>query len=177
MKHLLQVSLVMALAACSGEPAAPALTAKADLLDINGGKVGSATLTEIDGGVKIVIDIKGAPAGTHALHIHNSGPCHDPADKKPFDRAGLHFNPFGKKHGLDNPDGPHAGDLPNFEVKADGTSHVEVVAKLVTLKEGQTNSLFPAGGTCLMIHEKPDDNKSDPAGNAGTRWACGTITK
>ncbi len=177
MKHLLSLLLVAALAACSSEPAAPALAAKADLLDITGKKVGSATLTEVDGGVKIVIDVQGAPAGTHALHIHNVGQCHEAADKAPFAKAGPHFNPFGKEHGIDNPKGPHAGDLPNFEVKADGTAHIEVVAKLVTLKEGMTNSLFQVGGTCLMIHEKPDDNKSDPAGNAGTRWACGTITK
>ena len=170
--------LVLALASCGSEPAAPAaMTAKAELLDMAGKKVGTATLTETADGVKIVLDVQGCTAGTHAFHIHNNGQCHDPADKKPFDKAGPHFNPFGKKHGTENPEGPHAGDLPNFEVKADGTAHFEVIAKLVTLKEGVPNSLFQTGGTCLMIHEKGDDNKTDPAGNAGTRWACGLITK
>jgi Cu-Zn family superoxide dismutase len=177
MKLAMTLTIVAVLAACSSEPAAPAaLTAKADLLDNAGKSIGTATLTETEAGVRIVLDVKGLTPGAHAFHIHNNGSCHA-AEAKPFDSAGPHFNPFGKKHGTENPDGPHAGDLPNFEAKADGTAHFEVVARLVTLKEGPNNSLLKTGGTCLMIHEKADDNKSDPAGNAGTRWACGLITK
>jgi len=151
-------------------------SARADLIDNADKVVGTAVLTQSGSGVKIVLDVHGAAPGTHALHIHNNGQCHA-GEAKPFDSAGPHFNPFGKKHGKDNPEGPHAGDLPNFEVKADGTAHVEVVAALVTLEEGKPNSLLKAGGTCLMIHEKPDDYKTDPTGNAGTRWACGMIVK
>jgi Cu-Zn family superoxide dismutase len=151
-------------------------TAKAELMDNANKPVGSATLTETGSGVRIVLDVHGAAPGTHALHIHNNGMCHA-GEEKPFDSSGPHFNPYGKKHGLENPEGPHAGDLPNFEVKADGTAHVDVVAKLVTLEEGKVNSLFKTGGTCLMIHLKPDDYKTDPTGNAGTRWACGMIVK
>jgi len=150
--------------------------ATAELIDNSSKVVGHATLTQTEAGVKIVLDVKGAPPGTHALHIHNNGLCHA-GEGKPFDSAGPHFNPYGKKHGLENPDGPHAGDLPNFEVKLDGTAHVEVLAQLVTLKDGAPNSLLKTGGTCLMIHMSADDGKTDPTGNAGTRWACGMIVK
>jgi Cu-Zn family superoxide dismutase len=81
-----------------------------------------------------------------------------------------------KKHGLQNPDGPHNGDMPNFTVKDNGTAKVSVVNTRVTLGDGP-NSLFTNGGTALMIHAKADDMKSDPAGNAGDRIACGVITK
>lgn len=151
-------------------------SAHAELIDNANKPVGSATLTQTGEGVKIVLDVHGAPPGMHALHIHNNGLCHA-GEEKPFDSAGPHFNPFGKKHGLENPEGPHAGDLPNFEVKADGSAHVEVLAKLVTLEDLKPNSLLKTGGTCLMIHLKADDYKTDPTGNAGTRWACGMIVK
>ena len=39
------------------------------------------------------------------------------------------------------------------------------------------HSVYSNGGTALVIHAKADDMKSDPAGNAGDRIACGTITK
>jgi superoxide dismutase, Cu-Zn family len=108
----------------------------------------------------------------HAFHIHDKGDCtsHD------FMSAAGHFNPFGKQHGLKNPQGPHAGDLPNLTVGPDGRGSASTVATLVTLKEGK-NSLLQPGGTSLMIHEKADDDVSDPAGNAGARIACGPITK
>ena len=78
---------------------------------------------------------------------------------------------------MENPAGPHAGDLPNITVGPDGKANVEAVANLVTLKEGQKNSLFQPGGTSLVIHAGPDDYVSDPAGNAGPRIACGVITR
>jgi len=151
----------------SSDPAA-----SAEIMNGQGQKIGSATFTETPDGVQIHVQVSKLPPGVHAMHLHNVGNCHGPE----FKSSGPHFNPFGKKHGTKNPDGPHAGDLPNFEVKADGTAEVDVTAKLVTLKEAK-NSLFQAGGTCLMIHEKADDEVSDPAGNAGERLACGVIKK
>ena len=146
------------------------LTATAELLDGKGEKVGTAKFTQLKDGVRIHVELSKLPPGTHAMHLHTVGECHGPD----FKSAGAHFNPFEKKHGLKNPLGPHAGDLPNFDVKSDGTATVDVTATLVILGEGK-NSLFQPGGTCIVIHEKADDETSDPAGNAGNRIACGVI--
>lgn len=148
------------------------LSAKAMLINADGKEVGSASLYEAPGGVRVRLRVSGLPPGPHAFHIHEAGRC-DPPD---FKSAGGHFNPAGKKHGLKNPQGHHAGDLPDLVVGADGVGSAEVTVDGVTLLEGE-NSLFHPGGTALVIHASPDDNLSDPAGNAGTRIACGVITR
>src|SRR5438876_9646807 len=150
----------------------PATTAKADLADARGKKVGTAERAQAPDGVKIVLTVSGLAPGQHAFHTHTVGKCEGPD----FNSAGAHFNPYNKKHGLKNPEGPHAGDMENIQVGSDGTGTAEIVNRQVTLADGP-NSLFHEGGTAIVIHASPDDNVTDPAGNAGARIACGVITK
>jgi superoxide dismutase, Cu-Zn family len=145
---------------------------KVDMKDAQGQSIGTATLTQSMGMVHIQLDVKNLKPGPHALHVHMTPKCEGPA----FTSAGGHFNPAGKKHGLQNPEGPHAGDMDNFTVAADGTAKTTVMAKGITLGS-EANSVFANGGTALVIHAAADDMKTDPAGAAGDRIACGVITK
>ncbi len=152
--------------------AEPPQQAKAEMINTQGEKIGTALLTEVPGGVKIALKVSQLPPGIHAFHIHAAGKC-EPPD---FKTAGGHFNPEGREHGHQNPEGAHAGDLPNIAVEPDGSAQLEVMAHGVTLGSGR-NSLFPPEGTALIIHADPDDEMTDPAGNAGARIACGVIQK
>lgn len=152
---------------------APVLRGQAVLKDNTGQQVGLATLTDGVDGVRIEITGMGLPPGPKGLHIHAVAKC-DPPD---FVSASAHFNPAGKKHGQLNPDGAHAGDLPNLVVTSTGAAGLDATTKAVTLKAGVPGSLFGVSGASIVIHAQPDDEKTDPTGNSGARIACGVITR
>ena len=144
------------------------------LKDAKGNSVGSATIQSSGKGVEVKLEVKDLPPGDHALHFHQNAKCEAPD----FKSAGPHFNPDKKEHGMLNPNGHHNGDMANFTVKPNGTAKATIKDADVVLGTGsEPNSLFANGGTALMIHAKADDMKTDPAGNAGDRIACGVITK
>jgi Cu-Zn family superoxide dismutase len=174
---LLASAIVTSALACGKNPA-PATkppqstSVSVKLSDAKGDSIGTAALSPDPAGVRIALVVIGLSPGEHAIHVHGTPRCDAPA----FTSAGGHFNPEQKQHGMNNPQGPHAGDMPNFTVDATGQSRAMLVAPGITLDDGP-HSVFTGGGTALVIHEKADDMKTDPAGNAGTRIACGVITR
>jgi Cu-Zn family superoxide dismutase len=168
-------AMIAAAALVAFAATAPAQTkrksATAAITDAQGKAVGTAKFKETKAGVQMQVTVSNLPPGERAIHVHNAGQC-DPPDYK---TAGPHFNPAQKKHGMQNPDGHHAGDLPNLVVDAKGKGRLQVILAGVTLDGEGANSLFHQGHTAVVIHEKADDMKTDPAGNAGNRIACGVI--
>jgi len=148
------------------------LKAVAVLQDAEGKKVGTAKFAEVPGGVRMKLTVSKLALGRHGIHIHETGTCKGPD----FKSAGGHFNPAHKQHGLHNRKGAHAGDLPNLVANAKGKAKITIMMDHVVLGEGK-NSLLGPGGTAVVVHEKADDEKTDPSGNSGTRIACGVIEK
>jgi len=154
--------------------AASAKPAHADIKNAQGAKVGTAKITSMPDGVKVVVKVEHLTPGEHGIHIHNVGKCEGPA----FTTAGGHFNPTSAHHGVNNAETPHPhlGDLANLNVEKNGKASASFLISGVTLGDG-ANSLFHEGGTSLVIHAKADDLKSDPSGNSGDRIACGVVEK
>ncbi|HYY55588.1 MAG TPA: superoxide dismutase family protein [Candidatus Dormibacteraeota bacterium] len=144
--------------------------ARAAIVDSSGKPIGLASFSETRLGVLVDVKVVSLPKGAHGLHIHATGKCETPE----FMSAGAHFNPGGNQHGLHNAKGPHAGDLPNLVVGDDGKGALSYVDPLVTLESGASNSIV---GLSLVVHKDPDDEQTDPAGNSGSRIACGVIDK
>ena len=136
----------------------------------SGNDLGTVNIKPSGPGVLLKLDLHGLAPGEHAIHFHQNAKCEAPD----FKSAGPHFNPDAKKHGLENPEGSHAGDMLNFTADDKGNAKATIVNKGVNLGS-DGHSLYTGGGTALVIHAKPDDMKTDPAGNAGDRIACGVI--
>lgn len=158
--------------ASSTEPAAgTAPMAHAKLLGGDGAAKGSAMVTEAADGLHVVVKAQGLTPGMHAVHIHTTGVCTGPD----FASAGGHWNPTAHKHGKDNPDGMHMGDMPNMVAGSDGAGEMEYVITGGKISQGAT-PLLDSDGAAVVIHAQADDNKTDPAGNAGGRIACGVLS-
>ena len=181
MKTLLALSsalLVVGVSGCamSGEGPASAGSrempgATATLLGPDGASHGTARVAQVAAGLQVSIEATGLTPGVHAAHVHMTGTCTAPD----FASAGGHWNPTARQHGMENPMGSHKGDMPNVTVGADGTGALTYTIADATLTGG-TNPLLDADGAAVVIHADPDDNKSDPAGKAGGRIACGALT-
>jgi Cu-Zn family superoxide dismutase len=135
--------------------------------------VGDLRLQPSPEGVRLTGELFNLPPGVHGIHFHAAGKCDTPG----FESSGPHFNPAGRKHGLENPDGPHAGDLPTVTVSDSGRASVALVTPRVTLDSAGATSVLDADGTAIIIHAAPDDQRTDPSGNSGARIACGVVRR
>lgn len=160
------------LAACdksgveTGTPTVNGARAVAMVKNAQGVDIGRATATEVAGGLRFTFDARALPPGTHGVHVHTTGQCDAPA----YTTAGGHWNPSGSKHGSMNPQGPHAGDMPNLIIGTDGRGTVGVTIPGATMA-----GLMDADGSAFVVHAGPDDLMTDPAGNSGGRIACGVF--
>jgi Cu-Zn family superoxide dismutase len=169
MRVLNLLAVAALLTSAAAWPASAETLANAQLKDGSGKPVGDVDLVQTQAGVLIKLQLKGMVPGEHAFHVHAVGKC-----EGSFESAGPHFNPAGHKHGMLSGEG-HAGDMPNLHVPQSGELSVEVVNSAITLDKGKPNSVFDSDGSALVLHAKADDYKTDPAGNAGERIACGVI--
>lgn len=163
----------LALSACDkgdmavGAPVAGGARASAMLRTAAGADVGTATASEVAGGLRFTVDVKNMPAGTHGAHVHTTGRC----DAPDFVTAGPHWNPTSMKHGSMNPQGPHEGDLPNLIIGTDGRGTIGITVPGATMA-----GLLDADGGAMVVHAGADDLVTDPSGNSGGRIACGVFT-
>lgn len=141
-------------------------------MDSSGARVGVATFSLVEGGARLGVSVSGLSPGEHGIHIHERGDCTAPD----FSSAGAHLNPAGRQHGLENPAGPHAGDLPNLKVEADGSADT-IFAVSPDLLAGGEGPLFQPGGTAVVVHAEQDDQHTDPSGGSGARVACGVVKR
>ncbi|MXP26871.1 superoxide dismutase family protein [Altererythrobacter indicus] len=177
--------LTIALAACGGTPekaatdspteaattTAPEQLGTAELKTADGKPAGTATLLANGDAIEVMVNATGLGAGAHGFHLHQTGKC----DAPDFKSAGGHLNPGDKEHGTENPKGAHLGDMPNLTIDDNGNGSATVT--LTGDRDYILSNIFDDDGTAIVIHEGPDDYKSDPAGDAGSRIACGVMEK
>ena len=172
MRSLIAATALMLLCSCAaGTQSRSTVIATADLRTADGSLAGTAAITRVLGQVNLTVTAARLPAGLHGLHLHSVGQCTAPD----FASAGPHLNPAGHQHGMENPAGPHLGDLPNLQVSQTGLGAATTVLH-GTASEIEA-ALFDADGTAIVVHAAADDNRTDPSGNSGPRIACGVFAR
>ena len=162
----------LALAGCTTIDTLPTdRVGEAALAFANGLPAGTVQLMSNGQTVSVAVAAVGLPAGEHGFHLHTTGKCEAPD----FKSAGGHLNPGNATHGSLSPGGKHLGDMPNLKAGANRTGSAEVEL------EGDARTvladIFDADGTAVVIHAGPDDYRTDPAGDAGARIACGVLKR
>ncbi len=152
----------------SAAPSAPA--ASAEIRNVIGQVKAQATAAQLGDSIRVRLAANGMPQGAYGAHVHMTGRCDAPG----FETAGGHWNPTGAKHGKNNPQGMHKGDLPNLMVGTDGRGTVEITIPAAAVAGG-TSPMLDADGAALVIHAQADDYRTDPSGKSGTRIACGVF--
>lgn len=147
------------------------LAAEADVRDTGGRTRARAEITQVGDSIRVKVESAGLAAGAYGAHLHAVGRCDAPG----FESAGPHWNPSGQMHGKDNPQGMHKGDLPNLLVGADGQGRFEFTVPDASLSSGRVRTLLDGDGAAVVIHQRPDDYRTDPSGNSGARIACGVL--
>ena len=166
MKHWLVVAAAAMTGACASGPEAGTPGARVRFVDANGQAAGEVNLYAENNGTRVIGELPNLPAGAHGFHFHAVGNCQPPG----FESAGPHFNPTNKKHGLQNPNGPHLGDAPNVS-----TRRVNLLVPALVLTGA--NGLLDSDGAALVVHANPDDLRTDPSGNSGARIRCGVVER
>jgi len=132
--------------------------------------VGTVHIEHMPSATLLMLDLHDMPPGVHGIHIHSVAKCDPPG----FETAGPHFNPTGSQHGMKNPKGPHAGDLPNITIPASGKLQTTIMVA-ATMQGDGSGGMIDGDGASLVIHASPDDYMTDPAGNSGARIACAKL--
>jgi len=172
-RAVLAAALLLSLAACSRQDevrAAGGAVQTINLIDAAGASLGNVSVAHGASGLTITVNASGMTPGTHGIHLHETGRCEGPK----FASAGGHWNPGMKKHGRDNPEGAHLGDLANLEVAGNGSATASFTVPGASVASGAA-MLADADGTALVIHAKADDYKTDPSGASGDRIVCAVI--
>ncbi|NMB27531.1 MAG: superoxide dismutase family protein [Tissierellia bacterium] len=134
---------------------------------------GNIFFDDVAGGTEVYVEVWGLPLyqpaknskqpiGPFGFHIHEYGICEITDPNNPFQSAGEHYNPTNQPHGN------HAGDFPVI-FSNNGYARMSFF----------TDRFKPRDiiGKSVIIHQNPDDYRSQPAGNAGKRMACGVICR
>ncbi|NNM76640.1 superoxide dismutase family protein [Sphingomonas sp. ID1715] len=146
----------------------PSGVVQAMLSAADGSARGTAQFRQAADGIRVHVEATGLNPGVHGIHVHTTGQCAAPD----FATAGPHWNPTGRQHGRENPQGAHHGDLPNITIGADGRGTLDF-----TLPAAELEGLFDPDGAAIVVHANADDGRTDPSGNSGGRIACGVVVR